>query len=159
MKLDRHRRDLLDDDQPDDRQPQGCPQHQLADSRRDQQLRVTLAQRTPLVVELYTTAGERLSTLASGRTGVSVRAAATYAGIPVTHRGLSTHFTVVTGHEDPTKARTDVDWGALARAGGTLVAPPGLPARARGADPAHPRRSAPAQLGDGGGSGKLMCGG
>jgi len=47
--------------------------------------------------------------------------AATYAGIPVTHRGLSTHFTVVTGHEDPTKARTDVDWGALARTGGTLV--------------------------------------
>jgi uroporphyrinogen III methyltransferase/synthase len=47
--------------------------------------------------------------------------AATYAGIPVTHRGVSTHFTVVTGHEDPTKARTDVDWASLARAGGTLV--------------------------------------
>jgi uroporphyrinogen III methyltransferase/synthase len=47
--------------------------------------------------------------------------AATYAGIPVTHRGLSTHFTVVTGHEDPTKERTDVDWHALARTGGTLV--------------------------------------
>ncbi len=47
--------------------------------------------------------------------------AAAYAGIPVTHRGLSTHFTVVTGHEDPTKDRTDVDWAALARAGGTLV--------------------------------------
>ncbi len=47
--------------------------------------------------------------------------AAAYAGIPVTHRGLSTHFTVVTGHEDPDKDRTDVDWGALARAGGTLV--------------------------------------
>ena len=47
--------------------------------------------------------------------------AATYAGIPVTHRGLSTHFTVVTGHEDPTKGRTDVDWPALARSGGTLV--------------------------------------
>ena len=44
-----------------------------------------------------------------------------YAGIPVTHRGLSTHFTVVTGHEDPAKGRTDVDWEALARAGGTLV--------------------------------------
>ena len=44
-----------------------------------------------------------------------------YAGIPVTHRGLSTHFTVVTGHEDPTKERTDVDWRALAAAGGTLV--------------------------------------
>ena len=47
--------------------------------------------------------------------------AAAYAGIPVTHRGVSTHFTVVTGHEDPTKDRTDVDWEALARAGGTLV--------------------------------------
>ena len=44
-----------------------------------------------------------------------------YAGIPVTHRGLATHFTVVTGHEDPTKGRDDVDWEALARAGGTLV--------------------------------------
>ena len=44
-----------------------------------------------------------------------------YAGIPVTHRGVSTHFTVVTGHEDPTKAATDVDWDALARVGGTLV--------------------------------------
>jgi uroporphyrinogen III methyltransferase/synthase len=47
--------------------------------------------------------------------------AVAYAGIPVTHRGVSTHFTVVTGHEDPTKERTDVDWAALARAGGTLV--------------------------------------
>jgi len=47
--------------------------------------------------------------------------AAAYAGIPVTHRGVSTHFTVVTGHEDPAKDRTDVDWQALARAGGTLV--------------------------------------
>jgi uroporphyrinogen III methyltransferase/synthase len=44
-----------------------------------------------------------------------------YAGIPVTHRGLATHFTVVTGHEDPTKGASDVDWAALARAGGTLV--------------------------------------
>jgi uroporphyrinogen III methyltransferase/synthase len=44
-----------------------------------------------------------------------------YAGIPVTHRGASTHFTVVTGHEDPTKASTDVDWDALAGAGGTIV--------------------------------------
>jgi uroporphyrinogen III methyltransferase / synthase len=47
--------------------------------------------------------------------------AASYAGIPVTHRGVSTHFTVVTGHEDPTKERTAVDWAALARVGGTLV--------------------------------------
>lgn len=51
----------------------------------------------------------------------SALAAPAYAGIPVTHRGLSTHVTVVTGHEDPTKGRVDVDWAALARAGGTLV--------------------------------------
>jgi uroporphyrinogen III methyltransferase / synthase len=44
-----------------------------------------------------------------------------YAGIPVTHRGTSTHFTVVTGHEDPTKESADVDWDALAKSGGTLV--------------------------------------
>jgi uroporphyrinogen III methyltransferase/synthase len=47
--------------------------------------------------------------------------ALTYAGIPVTHRGVSTHFTVVTGHEDPTKGHSDVHWEALARTGGTLV--------------------------------------
>jgi len=51
----------------------------------------------------------------------SAIAAAAYAGIPVTHRGVSTHVTIVTGHEDPAKGRTDVDWEALARAGGTLV--------------------------------------
>ncbi len=51
----------------------------------------------------------------------SAISAPAYAGIPVTHRGLSTHVTIVTGHEDPTKATTDTDWAALARAGGTLV--------------------------------------
>jgi uroporphyrinogen III methyltransferase/synthase len=51
----------------------------------------------------------------------SAIAAPAYAGIPVTHRGLSTHVTVVTGHEDPAKGASDVDWEALAHAGGTLV--------------------------------------
>jgi uroporphyrinogen III methyltransferase/synthase len=51
----------------------------------------------------------------------SAIAAPAYAGIPVTHRGLSTHVTIVTGHEDPTKGHTDVDWARLAAAGGTLV--------------------------------------
>ena len=51
----------------------------------------------------------------------SAIAAAAYAGIPVTHRGVSTHFTVVTGHEDPAKGTTDTDWDALARIGGTIV--------------------------------------
>ena len=44
-----------------------------------------------------------------------------YAGIPVTHRGLGSSFAVVTGHEDPTKAHPDVDWGRLATAVDTLV--------------------------------------
>lgn len=48
-------------------------------------------------------------------------AAPTYAGIPVTHRGLATSVTFVTGHEDPAKDANTVDWSALARAGGTIV--------------------------------------
>jgi uroporphyrinogen III methyltransferase / synthase len=51
----------------------------------------------------------------------SAIAAPAYAGIPVTHRGRSTHVTIVTGHEDPEKGEADVEWAALARAGGTLV--------------------------------------
>ena len=48
-------------------------------------------------------------------------AAPAYAGIPVTHRGLSTSVTFVTGHEDPGKATTQTNWKALAQAGGTIV--------------------------------------
>jgi uroporphyrinogen III methyltransferase / synthase len=48
-------------------------------------------------------------------------AAPAYAGIPVTHRGVSTSVTFITGHEDPGKDKDQTDWAALARAGGTLV--------------------------------------
>ena len=48
-------------------------------------------------------------------------AAPAYAGIPVTHRGLATSVTFVTGHEDPSKPTTQTDWSALARSGGTIV--------------------------------------
>ncbi|HEY4305276.1 MAG TPA: uroporphyrinogen-III C-methyltransferase [Gemmatimonadaceae bacterium] len=48
-------------------------------------------------------------------------AAPAYAGIPVTHRGMATSVTFVTGHEDPTKEATQVNWDALAKAGGTIV--------------------------------------
>ncbi len=51
----------------------------------------------------------------------SAVAAAAYAGIPVTHRGLATAVTIVTGSEDPSKGDTGTSWPALARAGGTLV--------------------------------------
>ena len=52
-----------------------------------------------------------------------------YGGVPVTHRGLSTSFTVVTGHEDPWAA-TETDWDAVARVGGTIVVLMGTATRA-----------------------------
>lgn len=39
-----------------------------------------------------------------------------YAGIPLTHRGYASSFVVATGHEDPAKPHSSVDWDALARA-------------------------------------------
>lgn len=48
-------------------------------------------------------------------------AAPAYAGIPVTHRGVAPAFAVVTGHEDPTKPETQVDYAALGRFPGTLL--------------------------------------
>ena len=44
-----------------------------------------------------------------------------YAAIPVTHRGVSTEFAVVTGHEDPNKAESNIDWAHLAKGVGTCV--------------------------------------
>ncbi|ELZ77032.1 uroporphyrin-III C-methyltransferase [Haloferax larsenii JCM 13917] len=43
------------------------------------------------------------------------------AGIPVTHRDYVSSVSFVTGHEDPTKDESAVDWEALAATGGTLV--------------------------------------
>lgn len=44
-----------------------------------------------------------------------------YAGIPLTHRHLSSSFTVITGHEDPSKAESDIHYPSLAQIGGTIV--------------------------------------
>ncbi|SFR89288.1 uroporphyrinogen-III C-methyltransferase [Halomicrobium zhouii] len=43
------------------------------------------------------------------------------AGIPVTHRDHASSVSFVTGHEDPTKEESAIDWGALAATGGTIV--------------------------------------
>jgi uroporphyrin-III C-methyltransferase len=48
------------------------------------------------------------------------------AGIPVTHRGLSSSVTIVTGHEEPAKGEPAVDWDWLAASTGTLVILMGL---------------------------------
>ncbi len=44
-----------------------------------------------------------------------------YAGIPVTHRQLASSFAVVTGHEDPTKPDSSINWAKLATAVDTLI--------------------------------------
>jgi uroporphyrinogen III methyltransferase/synthase len=44
-----------------------------------------------------------------------------YAGIPVTHRTLASTVAFVTGHEDPTKPSSSMEWPRLASAEGTLV--------------------------------------
>jgi uroporphyrinogen III methyltransferase/synthase len=85
-------------------------------------------------------------------------AAPAYAGIPVTHRDDASAVAFVTGHEDPAKAESALDWSALAAFPGTLVLymgirrlpeitaalvaagrPPGQPAAviARGTQPAQ----------------------
>lgn len=62
--------------------------------------------------------------------GVSAAIAApAYAGVPLTHRGLSTSFTVLTGHREHGADRP-TDWEALGRAGGTIVVLMGVAHRA-----------------------------
>jgi uroporphyrinogen III methyltransferase / synthase len=48
-------------------------------------------------------------------------AAPAYAGIPVTHRDAASAVAFVTGHEDPSKPESALDWHALAAFPGTLV--------------------------------------
>jgi len=81
--------------------------------------------------------------------GVSSVLTAGITGIPLTHREHASSLTVVTGHEEPEKAESALDWDAIAdtvSAGGTLVVLMGvrrLPdytaaLRERGVDPATP---------------------
>lgn len=46
---------------------------------------------------------------------------AAYAGIPITHRGLSSSVTFVTGHEDPAKSDSAIRWQHLAKGVDTIV--------------------------------------
>ena len=51
----------------------------------------------------------------------SATAAATYAGIPITHRAYTASVSFLTGHEDPGKECSNIDWASLAACGGTLA--------------------------------------
>jgi uroporphyrinogen III methyltransferase/synthase len=51
----------------------------------------------------------------------SAIAAPAYAGIPITHRDHNTSFTIATGHEDPTKGYSSLDYAKLANPQQTLV--------------------------------------
>jgi uroporphyrinogen III methyltransferase/synthase len=54
--------------------------------------------------------------------GVTAAIAATaYAGIPATHRDCTSTVAFITGHEDPNKAETAVDWSRIGPAIGTIV--------------------------------------
>src|SRR5688572_32850345 len=51
----------------------------------------------------------------------SIVAGPNYAGIPLTHRDHCSSFTVITGHEDPSKEESALDWNQIARMPGTKV--------------------------------------
>jgi len=51
----------------------------------------------------------------------SAIAAPAYAGIPLTHRKFTSTLAFVTGHEDPLKEESSIDWTALAKGIGTIV--------------------------------------
>lgn len=51
----------------------------------------------------------------------SAIAAPAYAGIPLTHRKYTSTVAFVTGHEDPDKTESSIDWEALAKGIGTIV--------------------------------------
>lgn len=51
----------------------------------------------------------------------SAIAAPAYAGIPLTHRSANSTLALVTGHEDPKKSESSIDWASLAKGMGTIV--------------------------------------
>ncbi len=73
--------------------------------------------------EALVTAGLRFEVVPGVSSAIAVPA---YAGIPVTHRDIASSFTVFTGHEDPAKRTTAINYKALVAEQGTLVALMGM---------------------------------
>lgn len=99
------------------------------------QLLVTKAKEGKIVVRLkggdpyiFGRGGEEAEELAAAKVAFEVvpgvssfYAGPNYAGIPVTHRDHCSSFTVLTGHEDPTKDESSIDWAQLAKSTGTKI--------------------------------------
>jgi uroporphyrinogen III methyltransferase/synthase len=51
----------------------------------------------------------------------SAIAAPAYAGIPLTHRKFTSTVAFITGHEDPNKVESSIDWASISKGIGTLV--------------------------------------
>lgn len=99
------------------------------------QLLVRLAQAGKIVVRLkggdpyvFGRGGEEVLALVEAKQAfevvpgiTSAIAVPSYAGIPVTHRGVAASFAVVTGHEDPDKTKSSHRWRELSTAVDTLI--------------------------------------
>ena len=99
------------------------------------QMLVDFAQEGKIVVRLkggdpfiFGRGGEELEVLAKHNVSfevvpgvTSATAAATYAGIPITHRDYTASVAFLTGHEDPTKDKSNIDWQKIATGIGTIV--------------------------------------
>jgi uroporphyrin-III C-methyltransferase len=109
------------------------PNGQRTSQERINQILVDRGRRHECVVRLkggdpfvFGRGGEEAQALSDGGVGFAVTpgitsaiAGPTAAGVPVTNRGVSSAFTVVTAHQDP--ASDSLDWSALAALGSTLV--------------------------------------
>jgi uroporphyrin-III C-methyltransferase len=108
-----------------ERTPQSAINERLVELARDGQRVVRLKGGDPFV---FGRGGEEAAYLAEHGVpfevvpGVtSAIAGPAVAGVPVTHRDHASTVSFVTGHEDPTKDESAVDWVALAETGGTIV--------------------------------------
>jgi uroporphyrin-III C-methyltransferase len=108
-----------------DRTPQSVTDERMVELAREGETVVRLKGGDPFV---FGRGGEEAAYLAEHGVpfevvpGVtSAIAAPAVAGVPVTHRDHASSVSFVTGHEDPTKDESAVDWEALAATGGTIV--------------------------------------
>lgn len=97
----------------------------LVDFAREGKIVVRLKGGDPFI---FGRGGEEVETLARNDIAfevvpgvTSATAAATYAGIPITHRGYTASVAFLTGHEDPAKQTSNIDWSKIATGVGTIV--------------------------------------